>query len=183
MSDPVTVAGVAALLTASVSAAVAAYEYRLKARAERRLSDSALVENQIKLSSLFAELLRLANGWGSSYTTSDAAVAGLFEHGQIDAAVLSRPGELQRILREECTFIPIQPWASEISAISSIVELGLRHEFLIRPALDGLKFISTDPALISNKGRPHANIRAAVADALVRLGDDSPLEAARAGPS
>jgi hypothetical protein len=166
---PITLAGAATLVTTAVSIAVAAYQYRLKAQAEHRLADSALAENEVKLSTLFADLLRTANGYGE-FVVSEAAITGLFEHGQITPDILSRTGTLRNIVRDECVFWPTQPWASQVSALASIVELGSRHDFLQRPAVNGLAWIHTDPYLCApDADAATTRYRTEVGQALERL--------------
>lgn len=130
----------AAIATAG-SAVVAAYEYRLKARAERAETDT-------KLARLFADLVPIADGWKSPQLP-DGLVAALLEHEvltkpdfEVDETGRSAAGKTLR----NCYVTAPSGAITMVTALSAIAELGARHELLRQPAceaIDGLNQHST----------------------------------------
>lgn len=137
------VAVILAAVAAGGSAVVAAYEYRLKARAERAETDT-------KLARLFADLVPVADGWRAPQLP-DGLASALLEHG-----VLTKPdfdvGEDGRSaagkMLRSCYVTAPSGAVTMVTALSAIAELGARHEILQQPAqdaIDGLGQHSTGP--------------------------------------
>lgn len=112
-------------------------EYRIKLQAERRQQRSAEIEAEIRLQTLFSELMKIANG-RSGYQVSERAVDFLLQHlkadsGDINIANLNRTIEELAILT-----LPVGS-ASQDAAVAAIAALTLRHEELEEPGLRALE--------------------------------------------
>jgi hypothetical protein len=93
-------------------------EYRLKMQAEARQQRSADIEADVRLQTLFAELMKIANG-RSGYQVSEKAVEFLLQHmktstGEVDIPSLNRAIEDLAVLR-----LPVGS-AAQDAAVASI---------------------------------------------------------------
>lgn len=134
VSDIAAVVGAGSVV---IAAWVGLREYRLKSAAQR-------VEVDVKLSELLTALIPTANGWGNP-VVSDSAAGAIAEAraGTADA------GELREAL-EAAVITPPVGEATQAAAISSIGNLGARHEPLrdaARQALLALDFVDGRPPL------------------------------------
>lgn len=127
------VSGAIGILSSSVAAWAGVAGYRLKAKAEQRLAESATAEREINLLRLFTELMSIAHARGPSQL-SERAVEAL-----IAANPTAQPGAL---LERAIVTMPIGV-AAQDAAIASIGTLGMRHDFLRAPALQALDSLSS----------------------------------------
>lgn len=120
-------------IASGASAIVAAVEYRTKRHAERAESD-------IKLATIFAELVRVANGYGRPAELPDALVSAVFEAGLVSRDDLAT-GKASRLISGA---MPRQPTglAMQCAAMRSIAELGIRHEVLLQPARSAIQALN-----------------------------------------
>jgi hypothetical protein len=125
-----TIAIAVGVLVTAGSAAVAALEYRLKAKAERAESDT-------KLARLFADLIPLADGYPDARLPEGLAVA-LIEEGvltredfEVDPA--TRRSKAAAMLEGAMVHSPVG-LATMLATLQAVAELGARHEVLTRPA-------------------------------------------------
>jgi hypothetical protein len=125
------------IISATVAACVAVWEYRLKVEGEKRLQASAASEIDTRMSKLFAELMWLAHARGEG-RISEKCVEKLFDEGVITKDDFGNPGEVQRKLGACAINLPVGV-ASQDAAIASIWVLGLRYDILLEPAIAGLK--------------------------------------------
>jgi hypothetical protein len=112
-------------------------EYRLKLQAERRQQRSAEVESEIRLQTLFSELMEIANG-RNGYQVSEKAVEFLLQNfkspsGDLNLAMLNQAIEDLAILT-----LPVGS-AQQDTAIAAIAALTLRHSILEDPGLRALE--------------------------------------------
>jgi hypothetical protein len=133
-----TVTAIVSLVSLSVSAVMAAREYKLKVRAEDRQRIASQAETDVKIAQLFAQLLQTAEGRTTQTIHSDTAVEQLFARGMVPDDVASNPRSLSAFLRDSCAFIPLSGETSQVAAIMSVAVLGSSYKSLERPALAGL---------------------------------------------
>lgn len=117
-------------------------EYRLKLQAEARSERAAAVEADIRLLTLFSELMKTANG-RSGYFLSEKTIEWFLNK--------TTPGEMDdlRKLRDRIEDIAVmtQPVgsAAQDSAIAAIAVLAERHEILRGVAAQALESLSAPP--------------------------------------
>jgi hypothetical protein len=112
-------------------------EYRLKLQSELRQQQSAEIEAEIRLQTLFSELMKTANG-RSGYQVSEKAVEFLLQNiktttGETDIVALNRAIQDLAILR-----LPVGS-ASQDAAVAAIAALTLRYKALEEPGLRALE--------------------------------------------
>ena len=117
MSTILDILKIVAAVVAIIGSASWIWEYRLKVRAERRLAESAEIESQIKLLSLFTEIMTIAHGRGG-YKVSEKAIEKILSPETLN---LFKPGsrELSDLLRDSLIRIPVGE-ASQDAAIAAI---------------------------------------------------------------
>lgn len=127
MSTILDILKIIAALIAIIGSASWIWEYRLKVRAERRLTEAAEIEAQIKLLRLFTEMMAIAHARGG-YKVSEKALEKILTP---ETLVLFKPGssELKDLLRDSLISIPVGE-ASQDAAIASIWKLGKEHDIL-----------------------------------------------------
>jgi hypothetical protein len=123
------------LITASIGGWLALREYRLKVKAEIRLTKSAELEADIKLLKLFTEIMNIAHARGGN-VVSDKAIEKILTPEIIKQFGLSGE-DLQNILRNSVVMLPVGV-AAQDAAISAIWVLGNRHEVLKPVAIQAL---------------------------------------------
>ena len=128
------------IVSVVVGSLLALRDYKLRARAEARLADSARIESDIKLLKLFVEIMDIAHARGASVVVSDklfeALIPKLQAQGVTDiksAAVIT---------------LPIGA-AAQDAAIAAIAVLGMKHEILLPVAIRALESLSTFKANIA----------------------------------
>ncbi len=122
-------ASIGAVITSGVTLARFLKELRLKAQAEKRLAESATIENQIKLVKLFTELMNLANARGNS-ELSEKAVEILLQR--------DRGADVETALKTAVVIMPVGA-ATQDAAIAAIAELGATHAVLRACAVQALE--------------------------------------------
>jgi hypothetical protein len=121
-------------------ALLALREYKLKARAEARLAQSAQVESDIKLLKLFVEIMDIAHARGQSVVVSDKLFEALLP--KLQAAGLSDVKSAAVIT------LPVGS-AAQDAAIAAICVLGKKHPILRPVAMRALESLSTFKANIA----------------------------------
>jgi ribosomal protein S7 len=132
-----TISASVSMIAVAVGIWMSLREYRIKLQAERRQQQSAEIEAEIRLQTLFSELMKTANG-RSGYQVSEKAVEFCLQHiktttGDTDIATLNRAIENLAVLT-----LPVGS-ASQDAAIAAIAALTLRHKELEEPGLRALQ--------------------------------------------
>src|SRR5712692_5484867 len=129
-----------------VTAGVAIFQYRVNSQAEERMREASQAEIDIRLSTAFTELMRVANG-RATQQLSEKCVEKLFAHGmsqedsrQLKEFVSKSWGDDTIINRKLVSCVVPFPvgGASTNSAITSIAVLGYKYDILRDPAREGL---------------------------------------------
>jgi len=133
----VALSGSVSMLAVALGIWMSLREFRLKLRAEARQQQSADVESDVRLQTLFSELMKTANG-RSGYQVSEKAVEFLLQNaksssGQVDIPTLNRAIENLAVLR-----LPVGS-AAQDAAVASIAALTLRHKSLEQPGIRALE--------------------------------------------
>ncbi|MBM3148837.1 MAG: hypothetical protein FJZ88_02255 [Chloroflexi bacterium] len=115
------------LITASIGGWLALREYRLKVKAEIRLTQSAELEADIKLLKLFTEIMTIAHTRGGTQV-SEKAIEKLLSPEVIQALGLSGP-DIRSTIENAVVTLPVGI-AAQDAAICAIWVLGNRHEVL-----------------------------------------------------
>jgi hypothetical protein len=124
------------LITASIGGWLALREYRLKVKAEIRLTQSAELEADIKLLKLFTEIMNIAHARGGTQV-SEKAIEKLLSPDVIQALGLSS-SNIKDAIESAVITLPVGV-AAQDAAISAIWVLGNRHEVLKPVAIQALK--------------------------------------------
>ncbi|MGE0259564.1 MAG: hypothetical protein AB7H71_04945 [Alphaproteobacteria bacterium] len=132
----VAASGVVSMLAVAIGIWVSLKDYRLKLKAETRLANSTQVELDIKLLTLFPQIMNIANGRGENIH-SEKAIEILLQSmvARIDTNRGPDVKEVERIrntLRDTTIFAAPVGGAAQDAAIAAIWALGKRHE-LLRP--------------------------------------------------
>ena len=116
-------------------------DYKLKLQAEARLANAARVEADVKLLSLFIEVMNVAHARGQSLLVSEKLFEAMWPKLQAqgrtdvkDAAVITLPVGA----------------ASQDAAIAAIGELGKKHALLRPSALHALRSLATFKPAVAN---------------------------------
>jgi hypothetical protein len=119
-----------ALFSVSISSLVVAREYSLKVKAEKRLTESTQTESDARLSTLFTELIRIADGRGGDFYESERVVEELFKREIITEKDLEQVkkeknigSKLQYAVLEPVTGIVVQD-----VAMAAMLVLAQRHD-------------------------------------------------------
>lgn len=130
------------LLTVSIGTYQSLKEYRLKLKAEIRLSQSAEVDMDIKLMQGFTQLLALAHARKGNYL-SEKTVEKMFEKELFTEEELHNPNKLNRKI-EQVAILNIYSGVAEQDAfVAAITNLGLKHEILRTPVIQALETMMT----------------------------------------
>lgn len=127
------------LITASIGGWLALREYRLKVKAEIRLTQSTELEADIKLLKLFTEIMTIAHGRGGTQV-SEKAIEQLLSPDVIKALDLSG-SDIRGAIENAVINLPVGV-AAQDAAISAIWVLGNRHEILKPVAIQALKSLT-----------------------------------------
>jgi hypothetical protein len=153
----VPISGCVSLITVAVGSWVAVNNYRLKIETEKRLSDSSLVESDVKLIKLFSEIMEIAHSRHNPIV-SEKAIEELFRSNIItinDFNLSLRDGEkldndFNNMAKKKLETAILQPrygTASQDAAIASVYTLGKKHRVLLDPSIEGLiainRFVNT----------------------------------------
>ncbi len=135
---------IVALLAAAVAVFGALFQYGMKLREEARLRDLATLEMNVKVSTLFSELVSVANGYGGwSEPQADVIkdiLAALPLHIK-QGLLLQDPAAAGKLLAS--SRIPESvPLSQQLAAAESLANLAIRYEFLKEPALVGLDVVA-----------------------------------------
>jgi hypothetical protein len=114
-------------------------EYRLKTRAEVRLKELAQVEMEVKLLTLFTELMSIAEQ-RKSYHVSEKAIEVLLERESSSPTQELSQDRIQELLSAALIVLPVGN-AAQDAAIAAIGGLGERHAFLRGVAVRSLEAI------------------------------------------
>lgn len=135
------------LITASIGGWLALREYRLKVKAEIRLTQSAELEADIKLLKLFTEIMTIAHGRGG-ILVSEKAIEKLLSPEIVKAMGLSVP-DIRVAIENAVITLPVGV-AAQDAAISAIWVLGNRHEVLKPVAIQALKSLTGFKAKVAS---------------------------------
>ncbi len=126
------------LLTVAIGAYQSLREYRLKLRAESRLTTSTAVEMDIKLMQGFTDLLALAHSRKGSYL-SEKTVEKMFDNKLFTDQELKDPQLLNRKLEAVAVLNVFSGIAEQDAFIAAITNLGIKHEILRSPTIQALE--------------------------------------------
>ena len=130
-----------ALLTISLGAWLSLREYRLKLKSEARLSHSEQVEADIRLLTLFTEIMNIAHARGKSLV-SEKTIEEMFDKNILKKDDYTDLVQLnKKIATASVLTLPVGVSAQE-AAIAAIAMLAKRHDVLKEPAIAGLKSLS-----------------------------------------
>jgi hypothetical protein len=135
-----TVSASVSMIAVAVGVWMSLKEYRLKLQAEGRQQRSAEVEAEIRLQTLFSDLMNIANG-RSGYQVSEKTAEFVLQNlkppnGEIDLASLNQAVEDGAILT-----LPVGS-AAQDAAVAAIAGLTLRHKELREAGLRALESLS-----------------------------------------
>lgn len=130
--------GIGTLITISIGVWKSLAEYRLKIKAEKRVTESSRTEADIKLIKHFTEIMDIAHA-RSGYEISETAIEKLFEKGVITTNDFKNLHALNQKLEDAAILTFPVGVAAQDAAIASIAELAIRHEVLKQPALQALE--------------------------------------------
>jgi len=116
-----------------VAAFMTLREYKLKLRAEVRLANAANIESDVKLLTLFTQLMEIAHARGPSMLVSDKLFEAMWPH--LQKAGVSDPRSAALITT------PVGA-ASQDAAIAAIAALGRKHKVLRPVALSALESLA-----------------------------------------
>src|SRR5437588_4826241 len=129
------------LVTVSVGVWRSLKEYRLKLKAEARLNYSTQVETDIRLLTLFTEIMNIAHARGGS-AVSEKAIEKMFDKGILKEEDFANLQLLNQKLETVSVLnLPVGLSAQE-AAIAAIATLAKRHDVLRAPATEALNSIS-----------------------------------------
>ncbi len=127
------------LLTASIAGWISLREYRLKVQAETRLAKSSELEADVKLLTLFTEIMNIAHARGPTQL-SEALVEKLLSP-EIMKELGATPTNLRPILDSAVISHPVG-LAAQDAAIAAIWALGNKHEILKPVAIQALSTLT-----------------------------------------
>jgi hypothetical protein len=123
------------LITASIGGGLALRDYRLKVKAEIRLTKSAELEADIKLLKLFTEIMTIAHARGGTLV-SEKAIEKILSPEVIKELGLSG-ANIRTMIENAVINLPVGI-AAQDAAICAIWVLGNRHEVLKPVAIQAL---------------------------------------------
>lgn len=128
------------IVSVAVGSLLALRDYKLKARAEARLVDSAQVESDIKLLKLFVEIMDIAHARGQSVVVSEKLFEAIIPRLQAEGVT--------DIKSAAVITLPIGA-AAQDAAIAAIAVLGTKHAILLPVALRALESLCSFKANIA----------------------------------
>lgn len=135
-------ASVATLITLSIGSWKSLAEYRLKIKAEKRLSESSQIQADINLLKYFSEIMDIAHARRRS-EISEKTIEKLFESQLVKIDDNTDFKKLNNNIADVAIFTFPVGVAAQDAAIASISELAIRHQVLRKPALQGLESIKS----------------------------------------
>ena len=146
------VASFVGILSTAVGVWLALKEYRLKLAAEKRLTESARAETDIRLLTHFTDILEIATGRKRDPVYSKEVVDKLLEKLEIDPNAENFDyTALQGKLKRAALFEPVVGLSSIDAAFASITTLAQRHAVLVPSAIQALESFSDWKPELSNK--------------------------------
>ena len=136
------------LITASIGGWLSLREFRLKVRAETRLAQSSELESDIKLITLFIEIMDIAHGRGGNQV-SEKAIEAILSPEVIKGLGLSREN-IREILENSVIRLPVG-FAAQDAAICAIWALGHKHAILKPIAIQALYSLNTFKGEVAEK--------------------------------
>lgn len=127
------------LITGSIGGWLALREYRLKVKAEIRLTQSAELEADIKLLKLFTEIMNIAHAHGGTQV-SEKAIEKILSPEVFKELGLSW-ANIRAEIANAVIILPVGT-AAQDAAICAIWVLGNRHEVLKPVAIQALKSLT-----------------------------------------
>jgi hypothetical protein len=112
-------------------------EYRIKLQSELRQQRSAEIESEIRLHTLFTDLMKTANG-RSGYQVSEKAVEYFLTHGKPSSRKINYKELNQAIEDIAILTLPVGS-ASQDAAVAAIASLALKYKELEEPGLRALE--------------------------------------------
>lgn len=119
-------------------------------KAESRLKFSSEIENDIRISKSFSELMSIANARGEAQL-SEKTIELLFDRDFITKEDMSNPKTIHNKIDEASMFVKPIGFAQQNAAISAIADIGIKYPFLYFAARDGLKTLAESHSLESAK--------------------------------
>lgn len=135
------ISGSVSMIAVSVGVWFALREYRIKLQAEARLQRSGEIESEIRLQTLFVELLKIANG-RSGYQVSEKTAEFVLQHVSDRVGKSSSIADLHKAVEDAAIITLPVGAASQDAAVAAIAALALRHHVLEKPALRALESLS-----------------------------------------
>lgn len=135
------------LITASIGGWLSLREYRIKVRAETRLAHSAELEADIKLLTLFTEIMTIAHARGGTHV-SEKAIEKILSPELIKELGLSGQN-IKGVLENTVIQLPVGV-AAQDAAICAIWALGRRHEVLKPVAIQALTSLAGFKAKVAS---------------------------------
>jgi hypothetical protein len=134
------------LITASIGGWLSLREYRLKAKAETRVAQSAELEADIELLTLFTEMMNIAHARGGCQV-SEKAIEKILTPELIKELGLTG-SSLRDVLENAVIRLPVGV-AQQDAAICAIWVLGNRHEVLKPVAIQALTSLAVFKAQVA----------------------------------
>lgn len=147
--------GAISLISLTIGILLTLREYRLKVDAERRQKRSSEVESDVRLLTIFTELMSIANG-RSGYIFSDKTAE--FVMGQLDDALVSVDSENAKLILNEEALRKFHEVVQDVAvmrypigsgqqdaAVAAIASLCRRHPQLRAVGLQGLRSLAEPP--------------------------------------
>jgi hypothetical protein len=142
-------AAVAVAVSTVIGILVTVYEYRLKIRAETRLTQSTTAETDVRLLQLFTETLFIASGRKGDAVYSKEVLALMIEKGMLTTEDFKTPDVLKEKIAQAALLAQVPGEASAIGALAAISILARRHEVLREPAIEALQSLQAwKPTLV-----------------------------------
>jgi hypothetical protein len=161
------VSGFVTLITIAIGSWLAVNEYLLKVDIEKRLKNTAQIESNIQLLTLFSKMMLMAN---SRYDPilSEKVIEGLFQNKIIssdDYVDVNNGFLVARKKLDTALLTPSYGSASQDAAIAAVYKLGKANEILREPAIEGLSSVkSYVGALLGDKSEKFLTLQKYVAD-------------------
>jgi hypothetical protein len=129
------------LVSISVGVWLSLKEYRLKLQTEARLSHSTQAETDIRLLTLFTQIMNIAHA-RSGTIASEKAIEKMFDKGILTQDDFKDMNALHKKIQTVSVFSLTVGLAAQVAAIAAIATLAKRHDVLREPAIAGLQSLS-----------------------------------------
>ena len=139
------ISGFVSLITLAIGSWLAVNEYLLKVDIEKRLKNTAQIESNIQLLTLFSKMMLIAN---SRYDPilSEKVIEGLFQKGIISAEDYDDENKEFPIARKKldtALLTPAYGLASQDAALAAVYKLGKDNEILREASIEGLSSVKS----------------------------------------